>query len=69
MTEIILTVVIFLLLLNTLTTQRQFLNHLKQLEDKLAKIDPEDKVASPNEIAENTYRDIDNVSLTEIKNK
>lgn len=66
MTEIILAIVIFLLLLHNFSTQRQFLTHLKQLEDKLAKIENEDKVDSPNQIGENRYRDIDDISPTVI---
>lgn len=66
MTEIILCIVILFLLLHNFSTQRSFLNHLKQLEDKLAKIDSGDKVDSPNDIKENPYRDIDDVPPTVI---
>lgn len=69
MTEIILVVVIFLLLFSNFSTQRQFLLHLKQLENKLAKIEDKDSVETPNEIAENIYRDIDDVPPTIINNQ
>lgn len=66
MTEIFLIIIISLLLLHSFAVQRQFLNHLKDLENKLAGIDKEGKFASPNEIAENTYRDIADVNPSEV---
>lgn len=68
MIEIVLVIVIFLLLFSNFSTQRQFLLHLKQLENKLAKIEEKDSVESPNEIKENIYRDIDDVPPTIINN-
>ena len=69
MIEIVLVVVIFLLLFSNFSTQRQFLLHLKQLENKLAKIEEKDNVETPNEIKENVYRDIDDVPPTIINNQ
>lgn len=66
MTEIILSIVILLLLIHNFSIQRTFLGHLKQLELKMVNIEPEGKVATPNEISENVYRDISDVSSTEI---
>lgn len=66
MTEIILCIVIVLLLLHNFSIQRTFLSHLKQLEGKMANIEPDGKVATPNEISENHYRDIADVPPTEI---
>lgn len=69
MTEIVLVIVIFLLLVKMFTTERQYLNHLKDLENKLAGIEKEGKVATPNEIAENPYMDIADVPPSKIINK
>ena len=66
MIEICLVAVIFFLLLHNISIQKQFLSHLKELEQKLAGIEPEGKLARPNEIAENPYRDISEVSPNEI---
>ena len=69
MTEIVLVVIIFLLLFSNFATQRNFLTHLKQLENKLADIEEKDNVETPNEIAENIYKDIDDVPPQIINNK
>jgi hypothetical protein len=68
MVEIVLTIIIFLLLLSNFSTQRQFLLHLKQLENKLADIKEKDSVETPNEITENIYKDIDDVPPSLINN-
>ncbi len=65
MTEIILGGVILLQLIHSLARDRQFLSHLERLENKLAKID-NSKVESPNEIEENRYRDIADVTPAEV---
>ena len=69
MIEIVLVVIIFLLLFSNFSTQRQFLTHLKQLENKLANTEDKDSVETPNEIVENPYRDIDDIPPTIINNK
>jgi hypothetical protein len=66
MTEIVLVAVIALLLIHDFSTQRQFLNHLKDLEYKLAGMEGKGKVETPNEIAENHYRDISDVNPDEV---
>jgi hypothetical protein len=66
MTEIFLIIVISLLLLHSFSVQKQFLNHLKELENKLAGIEEKGKVATPNEIVENHYRDIADVNPSEV---
>lgn len=66
MIEISLVVIIFLLLIHNFSIEKQFLTHLKQLEDKLAGIAPKDEVETPNDIKENPYRDISDVSPNEI---
>lgn len=66
MIEISLVVIIFLLLIHNFSIEKQFLTHLKQLEDKLAGIAPKDEVETLNDIKENPYRDISDVSPNEI---
>jgi len=53
-------------LLHNFAIQRQYLSHLKELEAEVLGIDLGGKVATPNEIAENPYRDISEVSPNEI---
>lgn len=69
MTEIILVVVIFLLLLRMFSMEKNYLNHLKSLENKIAGIEENDKVATPNEIGETPYMDISDVPPSKIINK
>jgi len=66
MTEIILCVVIVALLLHNFSLNKTYLNHLKELERQLANLGSEDKVATPNDIRENHYRDISEVNPNEI---
>jgi hypothetical protein len=66
MIEICLVAIIFFLLLHNFAIQKQYLSHLKELEAKVLGIELEGKVATPNEIAENPYRDISEVSPNEI---
>ena len=66
MTETLLVIVVAMLLLHNFSIQRQFLNHLKELEQKLAGIEEKGKVETPNEIDENHYRDIADVNPSEL---
>lgn len=66
MTEILLVIVVAMLLLHNFSIQRQFLNHLKELEQKLAGMEEKGKVETPNDIQENHYRDIADVNPSEI---
>lgn len=66
MIETFLVIVIALLLLHSFSMERQFLNHLKELENKLAGIEEKGKVETPNDIQENIYRDIADVNPNEV---
>lgn len=66
MTEILLVVVVAMLLLHNFSIQKQLLEHLKELEHKLAGIEEKGKVETPNDIEENHYRDIADVNPSEI---
>lgn len=66
MTEIILVGVITLLLIHNFFIQRNLLEHIKELSQKTAGIEPRGKVETPNDIKENTYRDIADVNPDEV---
>lgn len=66
MTETILVGVIALLLIHNFFIQRNLLDHIKELSQKVAGIEPQGKVETPNYIKENTYRDIADVNPEEV---
>lgn len=67
MTETLLVIVVGMLLLHNFFIQRQFLSQIKALSNKLADIEEEGKVETPNDIQENHYRDIADVKPGEVK--
>lgn len=66
MTEILLVIVVALLLLHNFSIQKNFLRQLENLENKLAGVEEKGKVETPNDIAENYYRDIADVNPGEV---
>ena len=66
MTETILALVVVALLIHNSYLQRSFLKHFSELERKLAQIpDAKTEVDSPNQLDQNKYRDITDVSPQE----